>query len=164
MTFGTTLVHHSKYPQPHYKNHSVNTVWVNNHCLFSETFKTVCGQSAGFLMFQHCCCCCLLSLSSLLCLFLLFLHTSLHVLTITLKIVSFVRDITATFLALRLFILEVLSSNLSPETICSEVFVVFLSPFRQCQCNTQGECQTAFLCILSSSLNNVASFIQYCMS
>lgn len=88
----------------------------------------------------------------------------LHVLTKTLKIVSFVSDITASFLALRLFIREVLGSYLSPETICSEVFVVFLNLFRQCQCNTQGECQTAFLCILSSSLNYVASFIQYCMS
>jgi hypothetical protein len=104
---------------------------------FSKTFKIVCGQIAGFfLMFQHHCCCCLLSLSTLLCLFLLYIHTSLHAVNKTLKIVSPLPDITATCLTLILFIQEVLGSILSPETICSEVFVVFLSPFRKSLCST----------------------------
>jgi len=76
--FKMEFLPHSKHPQPHYKTHLVNTVRKNNHCFFSKTFKMVCGQSAGFLMFHLCCCCCLLSLSSWSCLFLLYQSLCTH--------------------------------------------------------------------------------------
>jgi hypothetical protein len=110
----------------HYKSQLVNTVWENNYCLFSKAYKTLCGQ---YSIAAACYCNLFLSffLSSLI---YMYIYISLHVLNKTLKIIFFVPIITATWLTLRLFIQEVLGSNLCPETNYSEVLCGFPQSFQ----------------------------------